>query len=240
MKMTAVLACTLIVVFGSSCSTQQFGDLLGTALGSDALNSADVSAGLKEALVNGITNGADLASKPDGYLKNSLIRIPLPEELEKAEKTLRKVGLDRLVDQYTVSLNRAAEDAAIQAKPIFISAIKSLTFQDVWAILKGEQDAATQYLRRTTSDQLYTSFRPTIEQSLNKVKATQYHSQLVESYNRIPLVKKVNPDLGDYATNKAIDGLFKLIEKEEGRIREDPAARTTEILRKVFAAQDSQ
>jgi hypothetical protein len=238
MKMTKIVACSLFIVFGSACSTQQLGDVLGVALKSDTLSESDVSAGLREALVNGITKGSDQASRPDGYLKNPLIKIPFPENIQKVEKTLRKVGLDRLVDRFVVSLNRAAEDAAIKAKPIFLSAIKSMTFRDAWGILNGEQHAATEYLRRTTADQLYAAFKPAIEQSLAKVGATRHYGEVVESYNRIPLVKNVNPDLGDYATNRATDGLFKLIEQEEERIREDPLARTSELLRRVFAARD--
>lgn len=238
MRITPVVACSLVMFLGSSCSTQQLGNVWDAAFNPDTLTEADVSAGLMEALASGITKGADQASKTDGYLKNPLLRIPFPEDIQKVERTLRDIGLDSLVDRFVISLNRAAEDAAVKAKPIFLSAIKSMTFQDAWGILNGEQNAATKYLRRTTSDQLHAAFRPTIEQSLVKVNVTRYYGEIVESYNRIPLVKKVNPDLGDYATKKATDGLFTLIEQEERRIREDPVARTSELLRKVFAAQD--
>ena len=227
----------LIVALACSCTTQQMNEFLGS-VSSGALTDADVSAGLKQALVKGISTGADQASQPDGYLKNPRIQIPFPEDIQRVEKALRGVGLDQVVDRFVVSLNRAAEDAAVQAKPIFIDAVKSLTFQDVWEILRGPDDAATQYLRRTTSDQLYTTFKPVIGESLVKVDATRYYGDVVDRYNRLPLVKKVNADLADYATNKAIDGLFVLIKQEEARIREDPVARTTELLRRVFAAQD--
>jgi enolase len=136
-----------------------------------------------------------------------------------------------------MTLNRGAEDAAKEAKPIFISAIKSMTIQDAWAILKGEDNAATEYLRKTTSSQLKEKFKPVIQSSLNKVNATKYYGELVTRYNKIPLVEKVNPNLDDYATDKAIDGLFVMIAKEEKNIRQDPVARTTELLKKVFGYQ---
>ncbi len=239
MKISGSIACGLIVVLGSSCSTQEVGGVLGRVLKSDALSEADVGAGLKEALAQGITKGAHRASRLDGYLKNPRIRIPFPENIQKVEKTLRKIGLDVLVDRFVVSLNRAAEDAAIKAKPIFLSAIASMTIRDAWDILNGRQNAATQYLRRTTANEVYAAFKPTVEQSLAKVEATRYYGEVVESYNKIPLVKKVNPDLSDYATKKAADGLFVLIEREERKIRKDPVARATELLRRVFSTRDA-
>ena len=150
---------------------------------------------------------------------------------------VRQIGLGGEVDKFILTLNRGAEDAAREAKPIFIDAIKSMTIQDAWSILRGEDDAATQYLRRTTGERLAEKFKPVIKASLDKVNATRYYSDIVTTYNRIPLVEKVNPDLDDYATNKAIDGLFVMIAKEEKRIREDPVARTTELLKKVFGAR---
>jgi len=136
-----------------------------------------------------------------------------------------------------MTLNRGAEDAAKEAKPIFISAIKAMTIQDAWGILKGEPDAATQYLKRTTTTQLKEKFKPVIKNSLNKVSATKYYGDIVLKYNTIPFTEDVNPNLDEYATDKAIEGLFTLIAKEEKNIRHDPVARTTELLKKVFAAQ---
>jgi hypothetical protein len=138
------------------------------------------------------------------------------------------------VDKFVMTLNRGAEDAAKEAKPIFVNAIKQMTIQDAWGILKGEEDAATEYLRRTTSAQLREKFAPVIANSLNKVNATKYYGDIINTYNKIPLVEKVNPDLNDYATTKAMDGLFLLIAGEEKKIRQDPMARTTELLKKVF------
>lgn len=138
-------------------------------------------------------------------------------------------------DTFVLSLNRAAEDAAQSAKPIFVSAIKQMTIEDAWSILKGEDDAATQYLNQTTSAQLKEKFKPVIKASLDKVNATKYYKDLITAYNKVPLVKKVNPDLDAYATDKATDGLFVMIAKEEKNIRKNPAARTTALLKKVFS-----
>jgi hypothetical protein len=189
-------------------------------------------------LINGITNGSNLASQLDGYFKNPEIKIPFPPEVRKVEDKLRQLGLGGEVDKFVLTLNRGAEDAAKEAKPIFISAIKSMTIQDAWGILKGESNAATEYLKRTTSSQLKMKFQPVIQSSLNKVNATKYYGDIVNTYNKIPLVEDVNPNLDEYATDKAIEGLFTLIAKEEEKIRRDPVARTTDLLRKVFGSQN--
>ena len=201
------------------------------------LTTAEVAEGLKEALIKGISTGSDLASQVDGYFKNPEIKIPFPPEVKKVEDKLRQIGLGNEVDKFVMTLNRGAEDAAREAKPIFITAIKSMTIQDAWGILKGEQDAATQYLKRTTTPQLKEKFKPVIQNSLNKVSATKYYGDIVNTYNKIPFTDDVNPNLDDYATDKAIEGLFTLIAKEEKNIRQDPVARTTELLKKVFGAQ---
>ena len=199
---------------------------------------SEVASGLKQALEVGIRNGSAQASQTDGYYGNSLIRIPFPEDVQRVENTLRKVGLGNEVDKFILTLNRGAEDAAQSAVPIFVSAIKQLTIADAWAILRGDRDAATQYLKRTTSQQLYTAFNPIMVKSLEKTNATRYYTDIVNQYNKIPLTQKVNPDLDDYATQKAIDGLFVLVAQEEENIRENPIARTTELLRRVFAKEN--
>ncbi|GAA4440228.1 DUF4197 domain-containing protein [Pontibacter saemangeumensis] len=199
---------------------------------------SEVASGLKQALEVGIRNGSAQASQTDGYYGNSLIRIPFPEDVQRVENTLRKVGLGSEVDKFILTLNRGAEDAAQSAVPIFVSAIKQLTIADAWAILRGDRDAATQYLKRTTSQQLYTAFNPIMVKSLEKTNATRYYTDIVNQYNKIPLTQKVNPDLDDYATQKAIDGLFVLVAQEEANIRENPIARTTELLRRVFAKEN--
>jgi len=224
-----------------ACTTAQINQTMGEvnkALGSQSsLTTAEVAEGLKEALINGITNGSNTASQIDGYFKNPKIKIPFPPDVKKVEDKLRQIGLGNEVDKFVMTLNRGAEDAAKEAKPIFISAIKQMTIQDAWSILKGSDNAATEYLRKTTSAQLYEKFNPVISNSLNKVNATKYYGDIVNTYNKIPLVEKVNPDLDDYATNKAMDGLFTLIAEEEKKIRVDPVARTTELLKRVFGAQ---
>ncbi|GAB2967888.1 DUF4197 domain-containing protein [Hymenobacter coalescens] len=199
----------------------------------------EAALGLKEALTQGISKGADQASKQDGFYLNSLIRIPFPPDAQRVATTLRSLGLGGEVDKFELALNRGAEQAAIKAKPIFISAIKSLTFTDVWNILTGQKDAATQYLKRTTTSQLVSAFSPIMQQALDQTQATKYYSGLVSRYNKIPLVKPVNPNLNEYATGKAVDGLFTLIAQEEANIRENPVARTTELLRKVFGSKKS-
>jgi len=205
--------------------------------GSESLSSDEVAQGLKEALTKGVSKGSDLVSQVDGYFKNPEIKIPFPPEVKQVESRLRQIGLGDEVDRFVLTLNRGAEDAAKEAKPIFIEAVKGMTIQDAWAILKGEQDAATKYLKSSTSSLLKEKFKPIIQNSLSKVNATKYYGDLVNSYNKIPLVQKVNPDLDEYATDKAIEGLFIMIAKEEKNIRANPMARTTELLKKVFGAQ---
>lgn len=233
----------LLVFVLTACSTAQVNQALnnaGKVLTSTAekpLTSAEVGEGLKEALIAGISKGADLTSQLDGYLKNPEIKIPFPPDVKKVEDRLRQMGLGNQVDNFVMTLNRGAEDAAKEAKPIFISAIKSMTIDDAWGILKGQPDAATNYLKRTTTAQLREKFKPVIQGSLNKVNATKYYTDLVNTYNKIPLVEKVNPDLNEYATDLAIQGLFTMIAKEEKNIRQDPVARTTDLLKRVFGAQ---
>jgi len=235
----------LIICAGllAGCTTQQINQTLGGI--NDVLDSqsgpttAEVGSGLKEALINGITNGANRASKVDGYFKNPSIKIPFPEDVRVVEEKLRQIGLGKEVDKFVLTLNRGAEEAAKEAVPIFVSAIKSMTIEDAWGILKGEEDAATQYLKRTTQDQLKAKFSPVISSALNKVNATKYYGDIINTNNKVPFVEKVNPDLNEYATQKAIDGLFLLVADEEKLIREDPVARTSDLLKKVFGQLDS-
>lgn len=225
----------------SACTTAQINQTLSDAnkmIGGDKpLTTAEVGEGLKEALIKGISSGSDLASQVDGYFKNPQIKIPFPPDVKKVEDRLRQIGLGNEVDKFVMTLNRGAEDAAKEAKPIFIAAIKQMTIDDAWAILKGEPDAATQFLKRTTSGELKNKFMPVIKNSLDKVSATKYYGDIVSKYNSIPLVQKVNPDLNDYATDMAIQGLFTMIANEEKNIRQDPIARTTELLKRVFGAK---
>ncbi len=203
-----------------------------------ALTEGEVVSGLKEALVNGTNKGAAQASRTDGFFKNPKLKIPFPPKVQKVETRLRQLGANKLVDDFVLSLNRGAEKASAEAKPIFVSAVKSMTVKDAWGILRGNNDAATQYLKRTTSSQLEAKFKPVIKKSLDGVGATKHFTSVVTRYNKIPLVDKVNPDLEDYATDKTMDGLFLLIQNEEKNIRDNPIARTSDLLKKVFGKQN--
>jgi len=244
MKRIFLLSATVLLLGVMSCTPTEVKKAMGTVLEGmeegGGISNQEIGMGLKEALTQGITKGVNITSKKDGFFKNPQIKIPWPEEVQKVEKTLRDIGLGGQVDKVVMSLNRAAEDAAVKAKPIFINAIKQLTFQDVMSILKGNDNAATDFLRRTTSNQLRTEFKPPIKTSLNKVNATKYWGDVINSYNKVPLVKKVNPDLTGYVTDKALDGLFLMVSKEEKKIRKNPIARGTELLKKVFALQDNK
>ena len=229
----------LALIFTPSCTSTQISSAMKTAndyMQEDGtLSTSDVIAGLKEALVKSADNSTASASKTDGYLGNIEIKIPFPPEIEKIESTLRSVGLNKPVDDFIMSINRAAEQAAMEAKPLFVNAITSMTIEDAWGILKGDNHAATSYLKNKTSAQLGVRFEPIIGNALNKVNATKYYADMTSQYNRIPFVTKVETDLPKYVTQKAIDGLFILVAKEEEKIRKDPLARTTELLQRVFA-----
>ena len=223
-----------------SCGQQiTLGQVVG-ALGGDpngAVTTDEVSLGLKEALQVGISNGTTSASQVDGFFLNPKIKIPFPPEVVRVENTLRKIGLGNEVDKFVLSLNRGAEEAAKEAKPIFMKAIMSMTIADAWGILRGERDAATQYLKRTTSPQLIQAFSPIIDKALQKTEATKYYGDIAKIYNNIPMTQKINPDLNQYATQKAMDGLFILVADEEAKIRENPIARTSELLKRVFGSK---
>lgn len=199
------------------------------------LNSSEIASGLKEALKVGAKNAAGQLSAKDGYFKNMAVKILLPKEAQQVEATLRSLGMGSLVDEAVLSMNRAAEDAAKQAAPIFLNAITSMSIQDGLSILQGGNNAATQYLRGRTTLELTNAFRPVIQSSLAKVGATQIWQTVFTTYNKLPLISgKVNPDLTSYVTERALDGLFKTIGDEELKIRTNPAARVSDILQKVF------
>lgn len=206
------------------------------ATGKSALSNDDIISGLKEALVVGSQKGSNTLSQLDGFFANAALKILLPPEAEKVESTLRKVGMGQQVDDAILSMNRAAEDACKSAAPIFGNAIKQMSFADALGILKGSDTAATGYLRGKTTSELSSAFRPVIEQSLEKVNATKYWNTLITAYNKINILgKKVNPDLSAYVTDKALGGIFYQVAIEEKNIRKDPLARTSDILKKVFA-----
>ncbi len=200
----------------------------------------DIASGLKEALNKGITEQVSKLTAVDGFYKNEAVKILMPEELQKVDATLRKVGLSSLADEGIKMLNRAAEDAVKEATPIFVTAVKNMTFTDAKNILLGSDNAATNYLQSSTTTALYAKFNPVIKSSFAKVGADAVWTKIITKYNTIPLVKKVNPDLTDYTTNQALSGVFKMIAVEEKEIRNDISARTTPLLQKVFAMQDGK
>lgn len=241
MKRLLSISLLISILTLQGCAGQKinFGKVLNDVINqtqSGALTNDDVVMGLKEALKVGINKGADSASKTNGFYLNPRIKIPFPPEVQRVETALRKIGLGGEVDKFVISLNRGAEEAAKEAKPIFVNAILSMSFSDAWSILRGDKNAATMFLKRTTSAALVQAFMPVVDRALQKTQATRYYSDLATTYNSIPFTQKVNPDLKGYATQKAIDGLFILVEQEEARIRENPLARTSEILRRVFGA----
>jgi hypothetical protein len=205
---------------------------------SGALSQEQIGNGLRQALDNGIKNQVSKLTSTDGFYKNELVKIMLPEELQAVDKGLRKIGLGNLADEGIKVLNRAAEDAVKTATPIFINAVKEITFADAKNILLGNQNAATSYLKGKTSDDLYASFTPVIKNSFSKVGADKVWSGLINKYNSIPFVKNVNPDLTTYVTARALEGVFTMIEVEEKGIREKVGLRNTALLQQVFALQD--
>lgn len=228
----------LALIFLSACTASQINKTIEGILGDEKLSTEEIGRGLKEALIQGIRRGAESASKTDGFFKNELIKIPFPPEISKVETRLRQIGLGSQVDRFVKTLNRGAEKAAKEATPIFTNAIRSMTINDARDILQGSNDAATRYLIRTTSKDLKKKFQPIIKKSLESVNATKYYTDLINAYNKIPGVTRVNPDLDEYATERAVVGLFTLVAQEELNIRENPQARTTELLKKVFSQQD--
>jgi hypothetical protein len=201
----------------------------------DSLSNNDVIGGLKEALNKGIENGTKQLSAIDGFFGDAAIKILMPAEAVKVEEKLRKVGMGNQVDAAILNMNRAAEDACKTASPIFVNAIKSMSFADAWSILRGGDKAATNYLQKQTSAALTDAFRPIIETALAKIDATKHWNTLFTNYNKFSF-NKVNPDLAAYVTEKALSGIFYQLAIEEQKIRKDPAARTTDILKKVFGS----
>jgi len=231
----------LSTVLFNSCDVQsqsQLGNIIKQIPTGGTPTSNEIGLGLKQALEIGTTRGADQLSAKDGFLGNMAVKILFPPEAQKVEKTLRSIGLNSLADNVITSLNRAAEDAAKEAKPIFISAIKQMTITDATNILLGNKDAATTYFKRVTTAQLMEKFQPVIASSLNKVGATKYWGDAASQYNKIPLVKPVNTNLSSYVAQKAIDGMFIQVAQEELKIRENITSRSTSLLQKVFGYAD--
>lgn len=210
------------------------------AVKSVTLSETDIASGLKEALNNGVTKQVTKLMAEDGFYKNDAVKILLPEELQKVDKKLRQIGMASLADEGIKLLNRAAEKAVGDATPIFVNAITGITFTDAKNILMGADNSATAYLQNSTNKPLYAKFSPTIKASLDEVGATAVWEKIINKYNSIPLVTKVNPDLTDYTTTKALEGVYKMIAVEEKDIRTNVKSRTSDLLKNVFAMQDKK
>jgi hypothetical protein len=243
MKNRSIYLVAILLTTLSSCDVQsqnKIGSILKQIPTNGNPTVLEISTGLKQALEIGTTQGADQLSARDGFLGNLAVKILFPPEAQKVEKTLRSLGFNALADNVILSINRAAEDAAKEAKPIFISAIKQMTITDATNILLGNKDAATAYFKRVTTAQLLQKFEPVITTSLNKVGATKYWGDAATAYNKIPLVKPVNTNLSNYVAQKAIDGMFYQVALEELKIRENISARSTTLLQKVFGYADTK
>ena len=233
MKKIILLFCLFLL---SSCAElQQIAEQLPQEGG---ITNTEISSGLKQALQKGIDLQVSKLTEEGGFFRNELVRIGLPPELQKVDKTLRDVGLDALADEGLKVLNRAAEEAVKEATPIFVNAVQEMTFTDARNILLGNDNAATTYLADKTTTELYSKFNPVIKRSLDQVGATEVWTNIIQRYNALPLTSKVNPDLPDYVTTEALDGVFTMIGVEERKIRTDLSARTTTLLKRVFGLQD--
>lgn len=235
--MKKIVSFLLVFSFISCAEMQQ---VLSQLPQTGTTGTIDIAGGLKEALNNGITKQVSKLTATDGFYKNEAVKILLPEELRKVDSGLRRIGLSSLADEGLKVLNRAAEDAVKEATPIFVSAVKNMSFTDARGILLGNDTSATSYLQNSTSVSLYSKFNPVIKNSFSKVGADKVWANIITKYNSIPLVAKVNPDLTDYVTNQAMNGVFKMVAVEEKNIRNNISARTTPLLQKVFAMQDNK
>jgi len=235
MKKILILA---VAISLSSCAEMQ--QVLNQFPQTQGIGGVDIAGGLKEALNNGISKQVTKLTTTDGFYRNEAVKILLPEELRKVDAGLRRIGLSSLADEGLKVLNRAAEDAVKEATPIFVDAVRNMTFMDARSILMGNESSATNYLQNSTSTALYGKFNPVIKNSFTKVGADKVWTNIITKYNSIPLVNKVNPDLTDYVTNQALNGVFKMVAVEEKNIRSNIVSRTSVLLQKVFAMQDNR
>lgn len=222
-----------VFAFASCAELQQVVNNMPSQTDSDT-----IARGLREALNLGIEKQVTKLTQKDGFYKNQMVKILLPEELRKVDQTLRDIGLGSLADEGLKVLNHAAEDAVKEATPIFVDAVKTITFNDAKNILLGSDNAATSYLEQRTNNALYSKFNPVIQSSFAKVGADQIWSNIINRYNSVPFVQKVNPDLTDYVTKEALKGVYTMIAVEEKEIRNNISSRTTPLLRQVFGMQD--
>ncbi len=241
--MKKILLASAIALSFTSCDVlnEVAGSVLteGSTSAAPGLTNADVSSGLKEALTVGITNSVDLTSVTNGFWDNSDIRIPFPQEAIKVKNYAEDLGLNQQVTKFEATMNHAAEEATKEALPIFKNAIMGMSISDGFAILNGGDGAATHFLKQNTTSGLKTAFQPKIDAAISEVQLTNYWNPIINKYNTAMTFtggEKMNPDLNDYVNNLAIDGLFKMVEVEENKIRKDPAARVSAILQKVFGS----
>ncbi len=236
MKKHTLFALTAVFVLSSvQCSSAGFfDDLIKQVTKPETSQEDTFIAGLKEALDIGTQNAVKNVSRENGYFENLNIKIPVPEKLEDTEKLLRKVGMDDSVDEFILSMNRAAEKAAPQAVDIFVGAIRDMTVVDAYGIVKGDETAATSYFKDKTSDNLYGLFKPVVTDSMAQVGVVRSYKRMMDKYNSIPFVKKIDVNIEDYVTDEALGGLFFMVGEEEKKIRKDPAARVTKLLQEVF------
>jgi hypothetical protein len=234
MKKIILIGIFTILLLGCAEMSSVLEEYNKTNGGTVSLTNSEVISGLREALTIGTNNSTSLTSKLDGFYKNPEIFIPFPPEAIKVKEKVEALGMKKQVDEFVMTMNRSAETASKEAAPIFINAIKGMTISDGFSILRGEDNAATTYLKNKTSVQLKGKFNPIVKNAISQVKVTKYWNPIINTYNKIPFIEKQNPNLEDYITSKAMDGLFHMIEKEEKKIRKDPLARVTDILKRVF------
>ncbi len=234
--MKKIIICLVTLQLISSCNELQ--QVVNQLPQSGTLGNDEIANGLKQALNFGIEKQVAKLSGENGFFKNELVKILLPDELKKVDKTLRSIGLGKLADEGLKVLNRAAEDAVGEATPIFVDAVKNITFNDAKNILLGNDDAATSFLKQQTENALYTKFNPIIDKSFKKVGADQIWSNLITKYNNLPLTTNINPDLTDYVTTESLKGVYTMIAIKEKEIRTKTSSRTTALLKRVFALQD--
>jgi hypothetical protein len=246
MKLRIPLICGFLLVSATAPLPSYSGlqDLFNGAMKALGVNQGlteeDIVKGLKQALEIGTNNAIALVSRNNGYFKNPEIKIPLPDNVQKAEKFIRGIGFSRQVDDFELSMNRAAERAAPKAKAIFWDAIKNMSFSDARSILSGPEDAATSYFRQKTSPLLHSDFKPIVNQAMSEVGVTRTYQSVEQKMRPLPFIGSMSVDLDEYVTDKALDGLFLMLAEEEKKIRQDPAARVTVLLKKVFGSQPSR
>ncbi|MBL7884747.1 MAG: DUF4197 domain-containing protein [Bacteroidia bacterium] len=248
MKIKSIIYSVVALAFSvSSCASQNFQQSINAAkdavnsatsatTGGGALSNDEVINGLKEALTIGTNSSTAFASKLDGFYKNPMLFIAFPSEAQKVKDWALKMGMKSQVDQFEMTLNRAAEEASKDAATVFVNAVKGMSIGDGFAILKGADNAATNYLIEKTSAELKIKFTPIVQAAIDKVELTKYWNPIINGYNKVPFVQKQNPDLTAYVTDKAMEGLFKLIAQEELKIRKDPVAQVTDLLKRVFGS----